>query len=164
MRLTGLLGDGKCYEAVRQLRWPQGVRCPRCGGDQIAKQGRDAKQPQRQEYRCKGCRHYFDDLSGTVFAGRHQSLPVWVGCLYLMGLNQSNRQIAKELGLSEGDVQHMSEQLRQGIVAAHNAQADTASEPRLSGQVEFDEAYVVAGHKGQPEEVKKKAAQREGSA
>ena len=91
-----------------------------------------------------------------MFAGRHQSLPVWVGCLYLMGLNQSKRQIAKDLGLSEGDVQHMSEQLRQGIVAAQNAQADTASEPQLSGQVEFDEAYVVAGHKGQPQEVKKR--------
>jgi hypothetical protein len=28
-------------------------------------------------------------------------------------------------------------------------------EPSLSGQVECDEVYVVAGHKGQPETVKK---------
>lgn len=31
-------------------------------------------------------------------------------------------------------------------------------EPRLSGEVECDEVYVVAGHKGHPEAVKKKAA------
>lgn len=41
-----------------------------------------------------------DDLTGTVFEGHHQPLKVWVLCLYLMGLNLSNRQIAAELGLS----------------------------------------------------------------
>ena len=30
-------------------------------------------------------------------------------------------------------------------------------DPQLSGEVEFDEVYVVAGHKGHPESVKKKA-------
>ena len=28
-------------------------------------------------------------------------------------------------------------------------------DPELSGEVEFDEVYVVAGHKGHPEAVKK---------
>ena len=39
----------------------------------------------------------FDDLTGTVLAGHHQPLRVWVLCLYFMGLNLSNRQIAQEL-------------------------------------------------------------------
>jgi hypothetical protein len=54
---------------------------------------------------------------GTVLAGHHQPLRVWVLCLYLMGLNLSNRQIAQELGLDASDVQAMTEQLRQGLVA-----------------------------------------------
>lgn len=101
----------------------------------------------RQKHRCTACERYFDDLTGTVFAGHHQPLRVWMLCLYFMGLNLSNRQIAQELALSPGDVQQMTEPLRTGVVAAQ-------SEPSLSGQVECDEVYVVAGHKG-TEAVKK---------
>jgi biotin operon repressor len=36
--------------------------------------------------------------------------------LYLMGLNLSNQQIAKELGLNRSDVQEMTSQLRSGVV------------------------------------------------
>jgi len=59
----------------------------------------------------------FDDLTGTVLAGHHQPLRVWVLCLYFMGLNLSNRQIAGELGLCAPDVQVMTEQLRRGLIA-----------------------------------------------
>jgi hypothetical protein len=69
-------------------------------------------------------------------------------CLYLMGLNLSNRQIAQELGLDGSDVQAMTEQLRRGLVAK-------APPVRLEGEVEIDEVYVVAGHKGQPAAVAK---------
>nr|WP_245536617.1 hypothetical protein [Thiothrix nivea] len=57
----------------------------------------------------------FDDLTGTVFEGHHQPLKVWVLCLYLMSLNLSNQQIARELGLNKDDVQAMTEQLRRGV-------------------------------------------------
>jgi len=91
----------------------------------------------------------FDDLTGTVLAGHHQPLRVWVLCLYFMGLNLSNRQIALELGLDTSDVQAMTEQLRRGLVARTPA-------VELTGEVEIDEVYVVAGHKGQPEQVAKR--------
>jgi hypothetical protein len=73
---------------------------------------------------------------------------VWVLCLYFMGLNLSNRQIALELGLSPSDAQAMTERLRRGLVAK-------APEVELEGEVEIDEIYVVAGHKGQPAAVAK---------
>jgi hypothetical protein len=68
-----------------------------------------------------------------------------------MGLNLSNRQIAKELDLAVPDVQAMTEQLRQGL---------TARIPPviLQGEVEIDEVYVVAGHKGNPAAVAKRGA------
>ena len=50
-------------------------------------------------------------------AGHHQPLRVWVLCLYFMGLNLSNRQIAQELDLAASDVQAMTEELRQGLTA-----------------------------------------------
>ena len=84
-----------------------------------------------------------------MLAGHHQPLRVWVQCLYFMGLNLSNRQIAEELGLAGSDVQLMTEQLRQGLTARIPAAT-------LEGEVEIDEVYVVAGHKGHPEAVAKK--------
>jgi len=41
---------------------------------------------------------------------------VWILCLYFMGLNISNEQIAHELALNGSDVQQMTAQLREGIV------------------------------------------------
>ena len=97
VNLAALIDDAKCFALVRQHRWPEGVRCPGCGSDAVVRHGRDDTQPQRQRYRCKACTGRFDDLTGTVLAGHHQPLRVWVLCLYLMGLNLSNRQIAEEL-------------------------------------------------------------------
>ena len=140
---------------VRELRWSEGVRCPHCDAAEVTKQGWDTTQPARQKYRCKGCERYFDELTGTVFAGHHQPLRVWMLCLYFMGLNLSNQQIAQERGLNKDDVQAMTSQLRHGVVARK-------PEPRLAGEVECDEVYVVAGHKGHPEAVKKKAVRAGG--
>ena len=73
-----------------------------------------------------------------------------------MGLNLSNRQIALELGLNPSDVQAMTEQLRQGLIA-------TTPDVELAGDVEIDEAYVVAGHKGQSAAVAKRGGSGAGA-
>jgi transposase-like protein len=148
VNLSALIDDAKCFALVRQQRWPEGVRCPVCSSGTVVRDGFDETQPHRQRYRCKGCAGRFDDLTGTVLAGHHQPLRDWVLCLYFMGLNLSNRQIAQELGLDRSDVQAMTEQLRHGLVAK-------APAVRLEGEVEIDEVYVVAGHKGQPAAVAK---------
>ncbi len=149
VNLSGLMDDAKCFALVRQHRWPEGVRCTGCASGAVIRDGCDDTQPHRQRYRCKACAGRFDDLTGTVLAGHHQPLRVWVLCLYFMGLNLSNRQIAGELGLAASDVQAMTEQLRRGLVAK-------APAVELTGEVEIDEVYVVAGHKGQPAEVAKR--------
>jgi biotin operon repressor len=38
-----------------------------------------------------------------------------------MGLNLSNQQIGRELGLNKDDVQAMTQQLREGVVAKKNS-------------------------------------------
>ena len=143
VNLSALIDDARCFALVRQQRWPEGVRCPACGDGGVVRDGFDDTQPQRQRYRCKACAGRFDDLTGTVLAGHHQPLRIWALCLYLMGLNLSNRQIAAELGLGAPAVQAMTEALRGGLAAE-------APPARLEGEVEIDEVYVVAGHKGQP--------------
>ena len=151
INLTTLIDDAKCYQIVRQTRWCNGVCCPRCQSPEVIKRGKDDTQAHRQRYQCKGCSFHFDDLTSTVFANHHQPLPKWIGCLYLMGLNLSSEQIAQELDLDKDDVYAMTMQLRHGIV-------EHKPEVQLSGEVECDEVYITAGHKGQAEVVKKTGA------
>jgi transposase-like protein len=151
LNILNLIDDAKCFETVRSLRWPGGVSCPHCDSSQVIHKGCDDTQPARQRYACSACERRFDDLTGTIFAGHHQPLRVWILCLYFMGLNLSNEQIGKELDLNSDDAQKMTSQLREGVVVRK-------PEVTLSGEVECDEAYTTAGHKGHPEAVKKKAA------
>ena len=76
VNLQQLIDDAKCFAVVRELRWPDGVRCPKCGSDAVKKRGFHTHQAHRQRYECQGCGQQFDDLSGTIFEGHHQPLCV----------------------------------------------------------------------------------------
>jgi transposase-like protein len=155
INILGITDDAQCYEMVRQLRWPDGVHCPHCDSGNVVKQGRDETEPQRRRYQSRSCDRRFDDLTGTIFAGHHQPLRVRVLALYFMGLNLSNEQIAKGLDLDPDDAQRMTTRLREGIVVRK-------PEVILGGEVECDEVYVVAGHKGHPGAVRKKGGLADG--
>jgi transposase-like protein len=61
INMQSLMDDAKCYATVRDMRWPDGVRCPHCASPEITKQGHDDTQPERQRYLCKACERRFDD-------------------------------------------------------------------------------------------------------
>ena len=107
----------QCYAVVREVRWPDGVHCPGCGSAQVNKRGFHDHPAHRQRYSGQACGRQFDDRSGTIFEGHHPSLKPWIVCVYLMGLNLSNPQIAAELDLNPDAVQVMATQLREGVVA-----------------------------------------------
>ncbi|WP_414630400.1 transposase, partial [Endozoicomonas arenosclerae] len=50
MKFHDLLDNAKCYEQLRQLRWPSGVCCPRCGSQSIIRRGKHNAQPDKQRY------------------------------------------------------------------------------------------------------------------
>ncbi|RDE52196.1 MAG: DDE transposase, partial [Candidatus Accumulibacter meliphilus] len=33
VKIQDLINDAKCFEVVRDLRWPAGVRCPHCADE-----------------------------------------------------------------------------------------------------------------------------------
>jgi len=147
--IQSLISESQCYETIRALRWPEGVQCVSCKSKDIKRNGHKREDKSCQKYTCNVCGKHYDDLTGTIFSGHHQPVKVWVLCLYFMGLNLSNRQISQELDICESDVYRMTTALREGIV-------EKTPEIILSGEVEMDEVYVVAGHKGQPSEVIKR--------
>jgi transposase-like protein len=116
VNIKNLIDDVQCYQTIRDLRWPDGVDCPSCGSKHVIKRGVDDTEPARQRYECHDCYKRFDDLTDTIFAGHHQPLKVWLLCLYFMGLNLSNEQIAHELSINESDAYQMTTELRGGIV------------------------------------------------
>ena len=147
--LSGLMDDAKCFALVRQHRWPEGCALPRMRSflGQLGRVRRHAaassalplqgvRVPLRRSHRHG--------------AGRASPAAAGVGAVPLLhGAEPLEPQIAGELGLAVSAVQAMTEQLRRGLVAKVPA-------VELKGEVEIDEVYVVAGHKGQPEEVAKR--------
>jgi transposase-like protein len=150
INIKDLVEDRICYEKVRELRWAEGVKCPHCTSQIYKRHGHHNSCEHRYRYQCKNCHKYYDDLTMTVFEGHHQPLKVWVLCLYFMGLNLSNTQIAKELGLNESDTQIMCNTLRSKTV-------ELKPSPILENEVEIDEVYIISGHKGNSQAVKKKS-------
>jgi transposase-like protein len=116
VNIKNLIDDVQCYQTVREWRWPDGIECPSCQSKHVIKRGFDDTEPARQRYECTDCHTRFDDLTDTIVAGHHQPLKVWIWCLYFMGLNLSNEQIAHELAGNSSDMQQMTGQLREGMV------------------------------------------------
>jgi transposase-like protein len=150
MKITEVMSENECYKKLRELKYPTGgVVCPRCLSNDCKSTKKTTPSDPNQHYCCNQCGRHFNDLTDTIFKSSNLPLKSWMCCLYLMSLNISNRQISQELGVSEKTAQNMTDKLR-SEVQKHNPR------PTLSGEVEFDEVYIVAGHKGNPEAVKKR--------
>jgi len=116
VNIKHLIDDVQCDQTVRELRWPDGVVGPSCESTYVITRGFDDTEPARQRSECHDGHTRFDDRTDTIFAGHHQPLKVWVLCLYFMGLNLSNEQIAHELSINESDAYQMTTALRGGMV------------------------------------------------
>ena len=124
--------EAACQAYLRQVRWPQGWRCPRCGGDR-AWTGR------RPVWRCAQCGYESSLTAGTIFHGSRKPLRLWFKAIYWMlaaknGL--SAKTLQRELGLSYPTAWTWLHKLR-------SLMAHPDSGP-LEGCVQVDETLV--GH------------------
>jgi transposase-like protein len=85
-----------CYETLRRLRWPQGVRCPRCQGAHVTTHSTPSPSP-RRKYLCRGCRRTFTDLTGTPLARTNLPLEAWFLYLQLGAHGSSTSEVARAL-------------------------------------------------------------------
>jgi hypothetical protein len=51
LNIRAIVDDIKCFETVRGLRWPDGVRCAHCELASVIKHGRDDTQASPQQIR-----------------------------------------------------------------------------------------------------------------
>ena len=60
--------EESCRARMEELRWPDGVDCPRCDSKSIA------CMEDRHQYQCRSCRYQFSVTAGTIFHGTHLPL------------------------------------------------------------------------------------------
>lgn len=137
-----LMSEEKCYEMLRRARWPDGhVRCPYCGGTDIAGPWRSAHALGGYRYRCRGCGRRFNDRTGTVFEGSKLPLRAWFLAIYLVQLNHSTAEIARELPCDYHTAHRIVWLIREREMQIEEGR-------QLQGVIEVDEIYQTAGHKG----------------
>lgn len=123
--------DKECRAALEALRWPDGVRCPRCDADKVYR-----AEP-RKQFDCALCGYQFSVTSGTIFNDSHLPLPSWFVATYLLCESKkgiSSNQIKRTLGVSYKTAWYLTHRIRA-------AMKDGSPEP-LRGIIEFDETFI----------------------
>ena len=72
--------ESQCEAALEKARWPEGFRCPRCGGAHYGV----IHDRRRKRYQCKNCRHQTTLTAGTVFEATKLALTIWFQAIYMI--------------------------------------------------------------------------------
>jgi transposase-like protein len=128
-----LSSEASAANLLQQVRWREGLQCPRCRSESVIKYG---SYRAYQRYRCKDCGRTFNDKTGTIFAHAKIGLDKLFFAVYsFLRFNTSIRQ----LDASYRTLRRRVEQFARTL---------DAPSPDLVGPVEIDEVYVTAGLKG----------------
>lgn len=127
--------ERQCEDALVAARWPQGWRCPRCGGAAFY-----ATFNGRRLWECRNtaCRYQCSALAGTVFQDTKLSLRQWFLAMYWLTQAKntvSALELKRLLGVSYPTALLMKHKLMQLM-------REREDERRLSGVVEMDESYL----------------------
>lgn len=109
-------------------RWPEGVRCARCHGSEVAAVASGKPMP----WRCRSCRKYFSVRTGTVMERSKITLKKWAFAIYLCTTNLkgvSSLKLHRDLNITQKSAWFMAHRIRKaltdgGFVAAGPVEAD----------------------------------------
>lgn len=145
--------DDDCLAYLESMRWPDGIRCPTCGCNEIStiarkagviSRGPNKGQPRKNKrtriYQCleKTCKQQFSATSGTIFNDSHLPLVTWFMALAIVvdaKKGMSAKQLQEHLGIkSYRTAWYMAHRIRKSMVDG---------QPNLmTGVVEMDETYI----------------------
>jgi len=123
--------EEKAREHLTELRWPEGVRCPRCDAEKVS------PIKDRPQYSCNACQYQFSVTSGTVFNDSHLPLWKWFLAVYIMTESKkgiSACQMQRTLDVAYRTAWFLCHRIRSAIKEVNPVP--------LSGTVEVDETYV----------------------
>ncbi|MCH7922924.1 MAG: IS1595 family transposase [Nitrospinae bacterium] len=138
MELTKKYNDeDACREILEELRWPDGIGCPRCESKSIS------RIEKYKRFDCNSCRYQFTVTAGTIFHDSHLPLSKWFVTIYLMLESKkgvSANQIKRTIGVSYKTAWYLCHRIRAAMTEF--------DPPKLSGKVEVDETWVGGKKKG----------------
>ena len=130
--------EAKCRAYLEKLRWPDGLKCPRCQCSKIY------RLPKREQFLCYQCRYQFSVTVDTIFHDTHLPLVTWFLAILLLceakkGISAC--QIQRSLGIKTYKTAwYLCHRIRAAMVEA--------SRPKLGGVIEMDETYVGGYQRG----------------
>ena len=126
-------------------RWPEGRRCPYCGGEETFENPGRKPMP----YRCRSCQEYFGTRTGTVIENSRLPVKKWVWAIYLFVTSLkgvSSMKLHRDLDVTQKTAWFMLQRLRESW-------ADTDLDV-FTGPSEVDETYF-GGREGNKHKSKK---------
>jgi len=126
--------EDKCEAALMASRWPEGFRCPRCGGAEHTVFLHDG----RRYWLCGVCRYQCSLISGTVFESSKLSLTRWFLAMHLLTQAKNNvsaLELKRHLGVCYKSAWLMKHKLMEVMRLREDSR-------QLDGRVEIDDAYL----------------------
>ncbi len=136
------------------LRWPDGVRCPRCGNERVfkikhrawnwvCKSGKESVNEQTGEVLvCKKNGYRFSPLVGTVFENTNYPLPIWFEVIYLICQSKKVMSALQVQRMLQEDGRPTAYKTAFYICHRVRAMFKDDSFSQLMGEVEVDETYI----------------------
>jgi transposase-like protein len=123
--------EEKCRTYLEKLRWPDGVKCPRCKADKVY------SILKRDQFVCDSCKYQFSVTAGTIFHDSRLPLWKWFLATYLMAESKkgmSANQLKRTLAVSYKTAWYLCHRIRKAM---------TEVNPRkLRGTVKLDETWI----------------------
>jgi len=108
------LDETWCYDVLRRVRWPEGIRCPFCGRGWVTSHSKSRTTPRRR-YLCFHCRKTFTDLTGTPFSRTHLKMTTWFRGMRLTAEGCSTAELARALDVKWDTASHLKRRLAPGF-------------------------------------------------
>ena len=143
--------EQNCLDFMVETRWPDGVRCPRCGDAAVTLIERKTRQQDRTIWKCNGCKKQFSAKIGTVFEDSPLPLSKWLPALWLFtGAKNgiSSCEVARALGVTQRTAWFMMHRIREAI--------SLGTVEKFRGTVEADETFIGGLEKNKHEDKKLK--------
>jgi len=128
--------DAACLAYLVARRWPEGVKCPRCGNADLY----DASSYKPFHWQCRECDengYRFSAIAGTIFENTKKPLRDWFRVAHFMLSSKkgmSALQIQRMMGFGSYETAHsMCHKIRAALIAP---------EEKLGGIVEVDETFI----------------------
>jgi transposase-like protein len=132
--------DDQCLDYLERTRWPDGVRCPICGANEVSRIQRktESKNKRNRIYQCleKTCKQQFTATAGTIFHDSHLPLTKWFTAVALIvdaKKGMSALQLKRHLRVNYRTAWYLAHRIRKAMEEGDGLP--------LSGTVEVDETY-----------------------